>query len=196
MDILSLCPENIEEAADKSAEILKSGGVCICPTDTVYGLLADAFNPRAVKRTYLIKQREPGKPLPVFVKNIDAAGKIAIISDLNKQKLMDTWPGKTTYVLNLKPGLAIPASNGKTIALRIPKHEFLSALLKKVDFPVVGTSANLAGCGPFTEIDKLLAQFENAKEQPDLVVNAGNLRASRPSKIVDLTGSKEKILRK
>jgi L-threonylcarbamoyladenylate synthase len=195
MEILRLYPENAEQIALKTAKILMGGGVCVCPTDTVYGLLANALTSKAVKKIYRIKKRDPGKPLPVFIKSIEAAKKIAVIDGRDEDKLQAAWPGKTTFVLNLRSGVNIPATTGRTIALRMPDHEFLSALLEKLDFPVIGTSANIAGHGPFNKINDILTEFSNAEGQPDLVINAGNLPKSKPSTIVDLTDN-AKILRK
>lgn len=194
MDIINLADNNRQETLKKAAAALASSKTVICPTDTVYGLLANATDNRAVAKVYRIKQRDPNKPLPVFIESIEAAKAIAAVSSANEKKLRSAWPGKTTFVLDLKPGVDIPAAEGKKIALRIPNHEFLLDLLKMVNFPVTATSANIAGFGPFAKIADVLAQFENQDEQPDLVIDAGNLPPKKPSTIVDLTDN-EKILR-
>lgn len=194
MDIVALTDKNRPNVLKQAAAALAASKTVVYPTDTVYGLLANAFDAKAVKKVYTIKKREPGKPLPVFVKSIEAAKLIAEISETNQEKLLAAWPGKTTFVLNLKAGVNLFAAQGKTIALRMPGHDFLLALLKIVDFPVIGTSANLAGSGPFNKISDVMAQFKYSDEQPDLVIDAGNLPEAKPSTIVDLTNN-EKILR-
>ncbi len=196
MQIIKLLGDNSRKALDRCTQVLKNGGICVCPTDTVYGLLANASDKSAVKRIYCLKIREAAKPLPVFVKSIEAAKKIAVIDSKIEKKLRGAWPGKTTFVLRLIRGTSIPAAGENTIALRIPDHPFLSILLNDLDFPVVGTSANRAGLGPYTKIADVLEQFKNAADQPDLVVDSGNLPESKPSTIIDLTRNEEKILRK
>lgn len=195
MEIISLTAKNRAMALERAAEFLASSKTVVCPTDTVYGLLASAMDPKTVKKVYAQKKREPGKPLPVFIKSIEAARLIAEISESDQKKLMAAWPGKTTFVLNLKSGANLAAVQGKTIALRMPGHEFLLDLLKNVAFPVIGTSANLAGLGPFVKINDVLDQFKNSNNPPDLVIDAGDLPESKPSTIIDLTDN-AKILRK
>jgi L-threonylcarbamoyladenylate synthase len=196
MKIINLKGNNSRKVLDQCAQVLKNGGICVCPTDTVYGLLANASDESAVKRIYRLKNRGAAKPLPIFVKNIEATKKIAVVDSKIEKKLRNAWPGKTTFVLKLIRGTTIPAAGENTIALRIPDHPFLSILLNDLDFPVVGTSANLAGLGPFTKIAEVLEQFKSTADQPDLVVDAGNLPESKPSTIIDLTRPEEKILRK
>ncbi|HOX30496.1 MAG TPA: L-threonylcarbamoyladenylate synthase [Candidatus Paceibacterota bacterium] len=194
MDIINLSANNRQKVLKQAASALASSKNVICPTDTVYGLLANATDNRAVAKVYRIKQRDPNKPLPVFLESIEAAEAIAAVSPGDQKKLRAAWPGKTTFVLDLKPGIDIPAAEGKKIALRVPSHEFLLDLLKMVNFPVTATSANIAGSGPYVEIADVLAEFKIRNEQPDLVIDAGNLPPTKPSTIVDLTDN-EKILR-
>lgn len=173
--------------AKRAAAALKKGKVLVCPTDTVYGLLADAMNKKAVRKVYQIKRRTPGKPLPLFVKDIVMARKLAKVDPLQEQFLKKVWPGKVTVVLNSK-------TKG-TIGLRIPKHQFITKLLKEFKKPLTGTSANIAGKEPARDIQEILLQFAKRKHQPDIVIDAGKLPFSKPSKVIDITGDKKKILR-
>lgn len=166
---------------------LEKGSVLVCPTDTVYGLLADAANKRAVRKVYQIKKRTAGKPLPLFVKDIRMAKNLAYISQGQERFLKKVWPGKVTAVLKAK-------MKG-SVGLRIPKHRFIAKLLKTFPRPITGTSANLAGKKPARSVEEVLKQFSNKKHQPDIVIDAGKLPFSRPSKVIDLRGNKKKILR-
>ncbi len=175
---------------------IKKGKVLVCPTDTVYGLISDATNKAAVKKLFQIKKRKMNKPLPIFVKDIKMAKKLAHINKEQEKFLKKVWPGKVTVVLKRKNHYQLYRINQKTIGLRIPKHKLISWLLKKTNKPLTGTSANISGKPASTKINEVLRQFKNKKYQPDLIINGGKLPKSRPSKVVDLTGKKIKILRK
>jgi len=186
----------------KAAESIKKGEILVCPTDTVYGLIADAANKKAVKRLFKIKKRNPRKPVPIFVKDIKMAKKLVYINKNQEKFIKKVWPGKVTVVLKRKKGQNLYGLDRKTIAIRIPNHRFLNILLKKINRPLTGTSANISGKPTSTKIKEILRQFKNQLPatgggvQPDLIIDAGNLPKNRPSKVIDLTGKKIKILRK
>lgn len=188
----------------KIVKVIREGGVVVCPTDTVYGLVGDATNKRAVEKIFKIKKRPKNKPLPIFVKDIKMAKELAEISKKQEKFLKKIWPGKTTVVLksqitNYKsqanPKFKIYGINKKTIALRIPNYGLLLDLVKQLSRPLTGTSANVSGQPASGEIKKVLKQFENKKYQPDLIIDEGNLSKSKPSKIIDLIVFPPKILR-
>lgn len=195
MELISLTSNNIQRVVETAARVIKKGGVIVAPTDTVYGLLADATNEKAIKKIYAIKKRQSEKFLPIFVKNIAMAKKLAAISLRQQTFLEEKWPGKVTAVLIRKDELKIFGIGGETIALRIPFYHFINSLLETLNIPLAGTSANLSGNPASTGIDNVLAQFSGQNELPDLAVNAGDLPESRPSTIIDMTGPKTRILR-
>jgi len=84
----------------------------------------------------------------------------------------------------------------KTIALRIPNHKLVLEIIKKIDKPLIGTSANISGKGSSTKIKEILEQFEKQDIKPDLVLDAGDLPENLPSTIIDLSNHKPKILRR
>ncbi len=199
METIKASSFKIDNVIEKANDFLKQGKVVIFPTDTVYGLLADATNKKAIERIFKVKKREKSKPLPIFIKNISQAKKLAKISKKQEDFLKKAWPGKTTVVLKLKTEnckLKIYGAGQKTIALRIPKHQLVLGLLKRTNKPLTGTSANISGRPPSGNIKEILKQFKGQKNQPDLVVDSGKLRPSRPSTVVDLTSIKIKVLRK
>ena len=195
MKILAL-KEKSKKLLNELAESVKSGKVVIFPTDTVYGLLADATNEKAVDRIFKIKKRLKSKPLPIFVKDIEAAKKIAEINKSQEKFLKKYWPGKFTVVLKRKTGVKIYGVDKKTIALRIPNYKFVNYLLSATNLPLTGTSANISGLPASTRIEKITNQFRNQKNKLDLIINVGNLKKSKSSKVVDLTGKRPKILRR
>src|SRR5579863_7318829 len=99
----------------KAVAILKKGGVVICPTDTVYGFLADASNKKAVAEIYKIKKRPTSKALPVFVVDIAMAKKLADINKEQEKTIKKYWPGKHTFVLKRRGGLKLYGIDKQTI---------------------------------------------------------------------------------
>jgi len=218
---------------DQTVEELKKGKVIVCPTDTVYGLIADATNKKAVEKIFKIKKRPKNKPLPIFVRDLKMAKKLAEIDKNQEKFLKKVWftrpifkkgsqekmieiapkiwagKGKTTVVLKLKiRSRSFTKGQGKiyginkdTVALRIPDHKLINLLLKKLNRPLIGTSANISGRPPSVKIKEILGQFTlrrgsgQEKNQPDFIIDVGNLPKSKPSKVIDLTQSPSKILR-
>jgi L-threonylcarbamoyladenylate synthase len=195
MEIISLTPNNFQIAVETANRLIQKGGVVVVPTDTVYGLLANAANENAVKKIYAIKDRPQGKPLPVFVKNMAMAKKLAKISAKQQEFLETKWPGKFTAILFRKPDAKIFGADDKTIALRIPFYAFANSLLETANQPLAATSANLSGLPAATKIDEVLNQLARAAIMPDLVINAGDLDDSKPSIIADLTQCAIKTVR-
>ncbi len=187
-----------QNAAAKAAGFLKNGGVIICPTDTVYGFLADASNKKAVGKIYKIKKRPTSKPLPVFVKDMKMARQLAEIDGRQAKILKKFWPGKYTFILKRKSDVGRPIAlygvDKHTIALRIPKYSFLNSVLKKVNRPLAQTSVNISAKAPLNTIDQIISTFGKNK-LVDLVINAGSLKNVKPSKIIDLRSSSTKIVR-
>ena len=192
-----------------ATEAIKTGKVVVCPTDTVYGLIADATNRDAVQRTFRIKKRLKKNALPIFVKNLKMAKDLAEINKKQERILKKIWPGKVTVILKKKSRIKIFGADKKTIGLRIPNYKLVNILLEKLNRPLIGTSANISGKPASTRIKEVLKQFKNPapkgrgslnkvewqKIKPDLVLDAGNLPKRKPSKVIDLTGKNVKILR-
>jgi L-threonylcarbamoyladenylate synthase len=187
---------NIKRVVKIAANFIRQGKVLLCPTDTVYGLIADATNKKAVEKVFQIKGRQRNKPLPIFVKDLSAAKKLVHINKKQERFLKKVWPGKITVVLKKKKRYKIYGVDKNTLALRIPNYKFVSYLLSLVDSPLTGTSANLSGKPASTKIKEVLSQLEDRKIKPDLIINAGNLKKAEPSSIIDLTQGRLKILRK
>jgi len=176
---------------------IKKGKVIVFPTDTIYGLICDAGNKRAVRKIFKIKKRSLLKPLSVFIKDFKAARKIAVIDKKQEKILKPMWPGKLIAVLKAKKKFSqsIVCEFGN-IGLRIPNYELLHGILSEFKKPLAQTSANVSREPASSKIKDILRQFRNKKNQPDLVIDAGNLKKSKPSKVIDLTGDTPKILRK
>ncbi len=198
MRIIEISFKNLNQVAEEIVRLIRKGGIIVYPTDTIYGLIADATNGKAVKKVLEIKKRRSRKPLPIFVKDVKIAKALAQIDREQQKFLTKIWPGEVTVVLKRREDCGLPKilfGKTKTIGLRIPKHKLVNILLEKINKPLVGTSANISGRPGSTKIKKVLTQFKNKRYQPDLVIDAGNLKLSKPSTVVDLTGSNPRILR-
>jgi len=181
-----------QKALNRAVLAIKKGEVIICPTDTVYGFLARADNKKAVNKIYKIKNRPKLKPLPLFVSSIKKAKELAEI-DKNQEKILKKyWPGKYTFVLKRKKGIKVYDGAKDTIAIRIPKNKTLNNLLNKINKPLVQTSVNISGQASLTKIGDIIEQFSKFNI---LVIDGGSLKTTKPSKILDLTKDKIKILR-
>lgn len=196
MRITKLSKDNFRKTAKQAIDSINKGEVIVCPTDTVYGLLCDAANKEAVERVFKIKKRDESKKFPIFLKDIEAVKEIAFLDEKQERILKNQWPGKVTFILNGKDKrISFLFASDQTIALRIPRHRLVNKILEKIGRPLVGTSANISGKPAPTKIREVIDSFEDEENQPDLIINDGNLPENSPSKIIDITKNKIKILR-
>lgn len=196
MEILKINPKKLEkEKLMRVVNLIKKGKVVIFPTDTVYGLVADALNQKAVEKVFNLKRRPLKKAIPIFVKNLKMAKKFAKIDKRKEKFLKKVWPGRVTVVLKReKAKIKFYGVEEDKIALRIPNFKLANFVLKELNRPLVGTSANISGKPASGKLEEILRQFKGKRYQPDLIVDAGVL-PGRPSRVLDLTTSPPKILR-
>ncbi|MEM7240688.1 MAG: L-threonylcarbamoyladenylate synthase [Pseudomonadota bacterium] len=132
----------------QAANVLGNGGLVILPTETVYGLGADASNGTAVAQVFAAKGRPNFNPLIAHVSDIEMAKTIALFDPLSEKLVEAFWPGPLSLVLPLAPNAAISelATAGlKTVALRMPDHPVVQAVLKELGKPIAAPSANISG---------------------------------------------------
>lgn len=195
MNILKVSHKNFKQALEKAVDLITSGKVIVCPTDTVYGLVCDAQNKKAVERIFKIKNRPKAKPIGVFARDIKMAEQIAVISKDKKKTIEELLLGKTTIVLKSKKFFSGIVVKNK-IGFRIPNYKLLNNLLEKLNKPLAQTSANISGKAAETKIKQVLKYFQGKKNQPNLVLDAGDLPLALPSAVIDLTLKKAKVLRR
>ncbi len=156
----------INVAMDRQAEIaravtcLADGGVIAIPTDTLYGLAADALNPAALERVYQIKGRPAAMPLPVLVSGWEQAAAVASVSGcargIAERIAQRYWPGPLTLVLPAAAGLPSRLTAARdTIAVRMPDHDVPLALAQGLKRPITGTSANPSGSADIADPEDL-----------------------------------------
>lgn len=183
------------KAVDKAAKILKAGGLIIYPTDTAYGLGANALDPMAVFKVYQLKGRDFSKPTHVVVSGWRMIEKLTF-TNYFARKLFDAFlPGPLTIILRKKPIVPdILTANLPTLGIRIPDSKFTYKLSNRVNFPYTATSANKSGGEtPYSTFD---VGKEIGLDNVDLAINAGLLPKVAPSTIIDTTDPvSPKILR-
>lgn len=195
---MKIIKEKSKEAVIEAIKSVKNGEVLVLATDTIYGLVADATSKKATDKIFKIKNRQKSKPLPVFVKDINMAKKIANINKNQEEFLKEVWPGKVTVVLERKKTSDISKNifgNKKTIGIRWPDYKFINVLMNQIKKPLTGTSANLSGEGNISEVKKIINQFKNKKYRPDIIIDSGNLKKCKASTVVDFTKETPEILR-
>ncbi len=175
-------------------EALERGRLVAFPTETVYGLGADASSAEAVERIFAAKGRPRGHPLIVHV--ADAAGAEALGCPLGAvgRRLADAfWPGPLTLIVERGPGVVPEATGGRdTVGLRVPDHPLTLALLRAFGRGVAGPSANRFGSVSPTTAAHVVDDLGSAV---DLVLDGGPSRVGVESTIVDLTGPEPTLLR-
>lgn len=196
MERARLTSTNIESVAARAADALRRGEVVIYPTDTLYGLGADALSDEAVSKIYDIKGRDEGKAMHAIVANIEMAGRYGEVNDLARALVRELPRGKVTLVVRKKQGIDSGIYRAvSTFGFRIPDNEFCFKLLRSFGGPITATSANKSGEKPPHDIKTILAQFGEGAKDIDLAVDAGRLPAGKPSTVVDLTSPEPVILR-
>ncbi|WPY01310.1 Threonylcarbamoyl-AMP synthase [Candidatus Trichorickettsia mobilis] len=180
----------------KAANIIKQGGVVAFPTETVYGLGADATNEQAVQKIFQIKNRPQINPLIVHVTNIAQAESIAHFNE-DAYTLSQFWPGPLTIIVSLKPGHRIANSvlaGLSTIAIRVPAHDLARQLIDLTNCPIAAPSANPSGYISATNAGHVATDFADTEV---FVINDNNPLAilGLESTIIDTTTATPTILR-
>jgi len=175
--------------------ILKSGGVIVYPTETVYGLGGNALDETVVKKIFDIKSRQADRPLIVLVRDFAMAEQLANLGNY-KQILGGYWPGALTGIFRAKRELPVGvlSLDGK-IALRISPHPFIVDLFNSIDFPLISTSANRSGGKSCLNIEQVKKSLAEKYKLVDFVIDGGVLSLSLPSTLIDFTVTPPKVLR-
>jgi len=177
-----------------AADIIKRGGTVAFPTETVYGLGADALNPEAVKKLFAAKKRPPDNPIIVHVASKEDVYKLAREVPKVAEKLMsELWPGPLTLVL--KRSKAVPditVVGLDTIAIRMPNNKVALALIAESKTPIAAPSANLAGKPSPTTAKHVI---DDLAGRIDAVLDAGPTKIGVESTVLDMTTSPPQILR-
>ncbi len=174
-------------SVEKAKEVLSGGEFVVAPTDTIYGILADATNPSAVKSLYKLR-RPSGKPFLVLVPNLFWVQKLGLKIDRKVAKVLS---GYTVSLVLLKRSRLFHWLGTDTVAVRYPRRGFIHMLLKRFCRPVVAPSANPEGKPPAEDIERAYRYFG---ERVSLYIDCGKL-TGKPSPIVLLSDRGVRVLR-
>jgi len=181
-----------------AAKCLKAGGLIAFPTETVYGLGADATNADAIARVFAAKQRPTFNPLIVHVKDTAAANAAGHLNDTARTLADAFWPGPLTLVMPRKDErVSLLVSAGlDTLAIRVPAHPVAQALLNDAAIPVAAPSANMAGCISPTAAGHVAVGLPGAKDGgPEMILDGGPCDVGVESTVVDVSTDTPVLLR-
>jgi L-threonylcarbamoyladenylate synthase len=169
----------------QAAEVLRRGGLVAFPTETVYGLGADATNAAAVTRLNQVKGRPPEKPYSLHLHSPEQMRPYVSSIPAVAAKLIERfWPGPLTVVL--------PGTDGKTVGFRLPDHPIARAFLRACDVPVAAPSANRSGSPPPTDAREVLAALNGSVE---CLLDGGPTRFGKESTVVEIVNGRVEIRR-
>lgn len=181
--------DEIRTALAAAAEVVAAGGVVLIPSESFYGLGADPRHRGAVDRVLELKGRPADLGLPVVCCDWQQLESLVVVPSRHRVKLSRLWPAALSVVVRARE--PVPASRDDTLAVRIPDHENLRALLYRAG-PLTATSANRHGEPPSVRVGAALTSLDG---EPDLVLDGGELAGGRPSTMVDLTTDEGRVLR-
>jgi len=183
-----------------AVEALRAGSIVAYPTETCYGLAVDVSNSAAVAKLFALKQRPADMPVSVLFASVVQAKEYVEWNERAEKLAEDNLPGPLTIILPSKTDTPTPlhvtatlkaqSSKLKTIGIRVSTHPIAQALVTAFGKPISTTSANIHGEPNTYSTEELVSQL-----QPDLVLDSGELHKNEPSKVVDLSDDKAKILR-
>ncbi|MXY20225.1 MAG: threonylcarbamoyl-AMP synthase [Dehalococcoidia bacterium] len=185
---------NLSTSISRSVQILRDGGVIALPTDTLYGISANALDPEAAAKVFSVKDRGERSPLPIFVSDTGDLYKYGRdIPDTAVRLAEIFWPGKLTIVVGKSDLVPDVVSGGiDTVGLRIPDHPAPRGIVAQLGAPITATSANVSGKPALTAAEDVVAELGS---RLDLVLDGGNLAPSAPSTVIDVTADPPRILR-
>ena len=187
-------PASDPESIRFAGEIIRAGGLVAFPTETVYGLGADALNPEAVAKIFEAKQRPSFDPLIVHIAERATLDLLVQAISLGDHRLMDAfWPGPLTVVLPKRESVPDIVTAGlSTIAIRMPAHPVAQALIREAGVPIAAPSANLFGYVSPTCAQHVL---DGLGDRVDLILDGGPCQIGVESTIVSMVGTWPEVLR-
>jgi tRNA threonylcarbamoyl adenosine modification protein (Sua5/YciO/YrdC/YwlC family) len=191
--ILTINPKNPQvRLVRKVVDVLEQGGVIGYPTDTIYGVGCDLFNPEAIQKIHRLKKMGEKKPLSFICSDLKDISLYAFVSNYAYKIMKRVLPGPYTFVLKatkLVPKIA--QTKQKTVGIRIPDNKICLALVKELGHPIINTSVNKPDEGLYNDPAEIEDRFG---KRLDLVIDGGVIVADHSS-IIDLTGDFPKVIR-
>ena len=197
MEIVPIDPSNPDpQSIQKAARVLRSGGILVYPTDTCYGLGADAQSLRAMQRVTELKGgREAAKRYSVIARDLEHIASLTVLNETQRKILTTYLPGPFTFIL-LNADFSVASTS--TLGVRWPDYPVTQAIADSFGDAYITTSANLKGQGAIYSVDELKDSFFDLVDSslwPDLILDAGPLTKRLPSTVVNITGSVPRVIR-
>ena len=178
----------------EAAGVIKKGGILIFPTETVYGVGADAFNEEACRKIYEIKNRPADKPLIVLISDIKDVERVASDVPDSARKIMEKyWPGPLSIILKKNKALPDVITAGTdTVAVRLTSNEVLRKIISEAGCPIVAPSANISGKSFCVRAKDTLQDFEGLV---DMIIDDDNSVSGIESTLIHICGGHYKLIR-
>jgi L-threonylcarbamoyladenylate synthase len=186
--------EATPEALTHAAEVIRAGGLVAFPTETVYGVGADALSAAAVARIFEAKERPRGNPLIVHVADATALDEVAVrVTDRAREVVASFWPGPLTLVLDRAAAVPLITTGGlDTVAVRVPAHPVAQGLIRAAGRPLAAPSANRSGRPSPTRAPHVL---EDLGGRIELILDGGSTSVGLESTVLDMTTEPPTLLR-
>lgn len=179
----------------KAVEILRTGGIVIYPTDTVYGIGCSVEDKNAIERIHLIKRQRPDKPFSFVCSDLKHIAEYAQVSNMAFKTMKHLIPGPYTFILpaaRMKQLPKILISRRKTVGIRVPDSPFTLALVSELGHPILSTSVTGDDGEILTDPDVIADRLNNVVQ---MILDAGELH-SKQSTVIDLTGDQPQVIRR
>lgn len=178
---------DIEDQIKTAIAIIKNGGTVVYPTETVYGLGADAFSEVAVRNVYKIKRRAVTQPISIAVSSFEMLHEVADIDSECFEIIAELLPGPVTILLRKKDIVpAILTAASEVVGVRFPDNEIATRIIKETG-PITATSANVSGRNPPTCIEEVEVELKLKVDLLGIIINGGKCKYSMPSTVVDMS---------
>lgn len=182
------------DAIEEAATWIRDGGVIAVPTDTLYGLAADPYNPAAIARVFEVKGRGAERALPLVAADIaQVRREIGPLTPSAERLVERFWPGPLTLILTAPARLADAVTGGTgRVGVRVPAYEVTRAVCAAVGYPITATSANVSG-QPATDNPDVVER--TLGDRLDVLLDTGSTPGGLPSTIVDVSGPSPRLVR-
>lgn len=182
-----------DEALERGKEAIIAGGFIVFPTDTLYGLGANALDEKAVERVSRCKRRPEDKPISVIVSDLVMLKEYCEVSDEVAFILQLLFPGPFTAILKAKKSFPKGIAMKGKVGVRIPHHIFITTMVRQLGFPITATSANMSGGKSPVRLSDVPKEL---RDGASFSVDGGPTKWAEGSTIIDFTFKKPKIIRK
>ncbi len=196
IDVRNKNKKEVRELLLPAVRTIKNGNLVVFPTETVYGLGADCFNPSAVNKIFLVKNRPYNNPLIVHISKISEIEKVAIDIPQFVHRIIKTfWPGPLSMVLKKHPKIPYIVTSGlDTVCVRLPEDYIARTFISLCNTPIAAPSANIFTRVSATDIEHIKKDFSYCKEI-EYVIYSGRTKYGIESTIIDCTVYPVKVLR-